>query len=86
MASVGIPEFWRGNIQRQVDEHERRLNAINGSIDGLRKDINERLEEYEERQTRLLVKLGIACGVCGFFAAPAIGGLVYVLTQAAGGG
>lgn len=32
-------DLWRGRIDAQVDEHSRRLNAINGHVDRLRRTV-----------------------------------------------
>lgn len=73
-------EYFRyGKVKQQVDEHERRLNGINGSIEGVREDVNERMNVFEERLTSVFVWMKVAF-ILGQVLTPVIVGvLVYML-------
>jgi hypothetical protein len=40
MAPLNDPSYWRGDIEARVKDAERRLDLINGQIDGLRTTVN----------------------------------------------
>jgi hypothetical protein len=54
-------EYQRGRLTEKVAEHDRRLNAINGSIDRAEAAINGLREEV----ARITVKVGIAAFIAG---------------------
>lgn len=66
-----------GSLERQVAEHERRLNAINGHM----ADVRDELGEIKSDLTRVMVKVGIAAGIGGAITGPLTGIVVYLLQQ-----
>lgn len=67
--------FKLGQVKKQVDEHERRLEGINGSIDGLRDDVNERMGLFDEKLTNFLVWAKVAF-ILGQILTPVIVGVI----------
>lgn len=68
-------EFFRqareyGEVKNQVEEHQRRLEAINGQLD-----------EIQDKLNNILVKVGIAAGLGGAIAAPVIGAVIWIVSQ-----
>lgn len=67
--------FKLGQVTKQVAEHERRLEGINGSIDGLRDDVNERMGVWDEKLTSVFVWMKVAF-ILGQVLTPVIVGVV----------
>lgn len=67
-----------GRFHRQVTEHERRLNSINGSIEGLREDVDTKLDEFDEKLTSVFVWMKVAF-ILGQILTPVIVGTVIYL-------
>lgn len=67
-------EFQRGRLTEKVAEHDRRLFAINGSIDRAEAAINGLREEV----ARIAVKVGVAAFLAGLFGS---GATAVIVTQ-----
>lgn len=70
-------EFERGRIHEKVREHDRRLQAINGSIDRAEAAINKLSSEV----AKISVKVGIASAVAALVGSAATAVVVTLVTK-----
>lgn len=70
--------FQYGKVKQQVDEHERRLNSINGSVDGLRDDVDARMDSFDKKLTDVFIWMKVAF-ILGQILTPVIVGVVMYL-------
>ncbi len=77
MSEHANDEFERGRIHEKVREHDRRLQAINGSIDRAEAAINKLSSEV----AKISVKVGIASAVAALVGSAATGVVVTLVTK-----
>lgn len=68
---------WQGHTDQRVEEHERRLSSINGSIDDLREEVYGIRTELARQGARVGMLAAVAAG-----AGSTLSGLIlYFLTR-----
>lgn len=77
MSEHANDEFERGRIHEKVREHDRRLQAINGSIDRAEAAINKLSSEV----AKISVKVGIASAVAALVGSAATAVVVSLVTK-----
>ena len=74
--------FHAGRIEEKVSEHDRRLNAINGSIDRAEETISLLREDVRGIGVKVGVYAGIAAFVAAIVGSAASGVIVYAIVHA----
>ncbi len=84
MNALAQDEYWRGQTDSRIEEHDRRLDAINGSIDRSEAAVTNLKIAVEKVSTRVAIYAAVG-GLIGSAFVALVGGLVLaVLTGKVG--
>jgi hypothetical protein len=73
---------WRGTVDATLDDHERRLEAINGNIAAGVEAVHELAVEVATTRQRVAIYAGLAAGGASIAGSVLVGVTIYALTGA----
>ncbi len=73
-------ERWRGSVDSTLDDHERRLEAINGHIADSAQAVQNFAVAQAESRTRIAIFAGLTAGAGSIAGSALFGVVVYFVT------